>query len=149
MAKIRILIRGKGGIPLYYGRVRHKEGVKITPKTHNGLPEGYNINGRDSQLIPGTWYRSPERFLVFDQGNPNPIPFSGEVPDLLVVGSDGKPSRAVQVGILMGPLVAQIKKDGLESRKNPLNMDWKIMAAIATGILVMGYVVGQSGIKFW
>lgn len=147
MAKIRVIIRGKTGVPIFYGRV--KDGLKVA-KGEKGLPEGYHINGRDSQLIPGTWYRNPERFLVFDQGNPNPIPFTGELPDCVVVAADGKTLvRSVQVGILAGPLIGKIAQDGLYSRKNPLNMDWRIMAAIACGILIMGYVVGQSGFKLW
>lgn len=147
MARTKILIRGRDGNAKYYGNV--KGGLKLINNDTNGMPGGYHINGKDSTILPGTWYRSPQRFIVYDEGNPNPVPFTGELPDVVVVGEDGRLLRSVQVGILCGPLIGNIAKDGLNARKNPMQWDWRILAAVACGIAVLGYVVGQSGLRLW
>lgn len=141
MAKTKILIRGKDGNAKYYGNVSGK--LKIIANDTNGMPGGYNINGRDSVILPGNWYRGPQRFILFDEGNPNPIPFTGELPDEIVVGDNGKPIRAVAVGILAGPLIGQIKREGLYSRKTMQQWDWRILAGIGAAVMGLGYIFGQ------
>lgn len=147
MAKTKVLIRGKDGNAKYWGNVSGK--LKIIPNEMNGMPGGYNINGRDSVILPGNFFRGPQRFIIFNEGNPNPVAFDGELPTEIVVDKDGKPVRSVSVGILCGPLIGQIARDGLYSRKTLAQWDWRIMAGIGIAVLILGYIVGQSGLKFW